>query len=137
MQGVFDGTAHAALVGRLGQDAHGAGDAVAHHAGVGGHVEDGDAEVLAQFLAQSDAGGTIRQVNIDQGQFDAAAAGERTGGPGVRRGADDLIAEVLQYEAELHRHQGFIFDNQDTGGHWFRFRTGVCPLNASHRWRFT
>ena len=47
------------------------------HAGVGGHVEDRDAERLAQFLAQSDAGGSIAQMDVDQGQFGVTERGKR------------------------------------------------------------
>ena len=46
-----------------------------------------------------------------------------------RGDADHLVAKVLQHEAQLHRHQHFVFDDQNTRGH--QQRDPVIGRNAT------
>ena len=73
--------------------------------------------LLGQFAAQLDAGRSVGQVDVDEGEVDFGLPHHLTRRVRVRGDTHDLMPQILEDEAELHGHQGLVFNDENAGGH--------------------
>ena len=83
--------------------------------GVGGHEHDFHAVIARQRLRELGAGGTVAQIDVDQGKAAIGRGLQCIGG--IRRDRLHRIAGIGQDPFQVERDEDFVFDDKGGGGH--------------------